>query len=92
MTNNKQDTANLLQNLYSYLDIDVWCEECSTQEHPIMMNKIDNGLFYQCPLCDKSIMVLATIKSNIGSHYGTKCVRCQELEKEHNIVFGKQKS
>lgn len=91
MTINTVDSANLLKELYSYLILEVWCEECSTQDHPIVMNKIDGGLFYRCPICNKSIMVLAEIKSNIGSHHGTKCERCQELEKKYNITFGRKK-
>ena len=89
MTINQIDSKNLLQHLYSYLILEILCQECSTNEHPIYMDKIDNGLFFRCPLCKKSIMVLGEIKSNVVTHYGTRCEVCQELKKNHNIEFGR---
>lgn len=90
MTVNQKDSLNLLKQLYSYLDISICCEECSTDEHPILMNQIE-GIWFKCPLCKKSVMVMANIKTNVGTHYGTDCERCQELEKKHGITFGRQR-
>ena len=73
---------------YQYVTVMVWCENCSTQEHPIMMNCID-AVYHRCPLCDKEVMVLTDIKTNVGTHWGSGCKRCAELEKKH-IRFGRQ--
>jgi hypothetical protein len=73
---------------YQYVETMVWCEECSTQEHPIMMTKMD-GSYFRCPLCEKEVMVMQDIKTNVGTHWSSVCSRCKELE-EKNIRFGRK--
>ena len=85
----KQKEKNKLDfPLYQYVTVSVWCEECSTQEHPIMCEEID-GIYYRCPLCKKEVMVLAEIKTNVGTHYATDCKRCKDLKKK-GIVLGRR--
>lgn len=74
--------------LHQFVEVDVWCEECSTVDHPVPCDEIE-GIFYRCPLCNKQVMILAEIKTQIGSHYSYHCKKCQELEKK-GIVFGKK--
>jgi len=85
----KEKEWNLIKNLYNYLDINVWCEQCSTEDHPIQMSCIE-GIYFRCPLCKKEVMVMAEIKHNIGTHYAPTCKRCQDLKRK-GIEFGVEK-
>ena len=90
MVTTQKESLDLLKHLYSYLDIDICCEECSTNEHPIFMTQID-GIWFKCPVCKKSICVIANIKSNVGTHWGSQCKECKELEEKYNVISGREK-
>lgn len=81
---------NLDFPFYQYLHTSVWCQDCSTEKHPIMMQECD-GVYYYCPICKKEVMVMTDIKTNVGTHWGSACSRCKELEEKYNIVSGRVK-
>ena len=83
-----EKAKKLAEIMYSYVSASVWCEECSTESHPIAMTQTE-GVFFVCPLCKKTVMVIVDIKNNVGTHYGSACPRCQELEKK-GIKFGRE--
>lgn len=85
-----KETKKLIDSIYSYFNINIWCEKCSTENHPILMEPTERGLWHTCPLCKHQVMVMVDLKLNVGSHYSNDCKKCQELEKD-NITFGRKK-
>ena len=79
----------LLNKIYNYIDLTVSCNNCSTPDHPVFMNQVD-GVYFECPICNNSILVLANIKSNISGHYSELCNKCRELKNKYGLIFGKQ--
>ena len=75
-----QESYDFQEGLYHYLNIAVWCEECSTPEHPIMMGEGTCPSF-KCPICKKEVMVLANPVFNFGSHYSAGCDKCRSEER-----------
>lgn len=85
----RTDSYDFIKGLYHYLEATVCCDECSTTEHPIQMETI-NEMDFECPLCHKKVWLMINPVFNFGSHYSAGCKRCVALEKK-GIVFGKKK-